>query len=102
MTVWRNCIQTAVIGLMLVTRFTESVKHNQRLKSKILDLQPSLINFYVSLQRFTYQATNCDILGQLTVPVLGQLFWIFGWAFICDHTFILFRVMYIAGVEGLL
>ena len=44
------------------------IKRNQ------LDLQPSLIIFVIYVQRLANMNTNCDVLGQSTVPILGQLF----------------------------
>ena len=45
-------------------------------KCNQLDLQPSLIIFviYVRVQSLANMNTNCDVLGQSTVPILGQLF----------------------------
>ena len=44
------------------------------IKCNQLDLQPSLIIFMIYVQRLANMNTNCDVLGQSTVPILGQLF----------------------------
>ena len=99
----RNCILTAVIGPMLVTRFRGSVKRKQCIKRNLLETQASIIIFWL-IYKDSHIGYSDDILDQSTVPVMG---WLLGYideivlSKVLGSHISLFRAMCFAGIEAL-